>query len=105
MLSVRYHRQLSRSIYIWGVLTPGDFGALIIALGLNMVVLGSNAGMVAILGGYPAYLAAFRLGRPAGHDAHFFRSFLIPRILRPGRDERPLPFHDDLATPKIPPHQ
>jgi len=105
MLLVRYHRQLSRSIYIWGIFTPGDFGLLIIALGFNMAVLGSNAGMVAILGGYPAYLAAFRLGRPAGHDAHAFRSLLIPRLFRPGRDERPSPFHDPSAPTKIPPHQ
>jgi hypothetical protein len=105
MLSLRYHRQLSRSIYIWGIFTPGDFGALIIALGLNMAVLGSNLGMVAILGGYPVYLATFRLGRPAGNDVHFFRSLLLSRLLRPGRDERLSPFHDQQALPKIPPHQ
>jgi hypothetical protein len=87
MLAIRYHRQLARSIYIWGVFTPNDFGALIGALALNMVVLDSNWGIVAILAGYPAYLAAFRLGRPVGHDAHCFRSLLLPRHLRPGRVE------------------
>jgi hypothetical protein len=105
MHSLRYHRQLSRSIYIWGVFTPSDFGALIIALGLNMVVLGSNVGMLAILGGYPAYLAAFRLGRPVGNDAHLLRSLLLPRLFRPGRDERLLPFYARPAPPKIPSHQ
>ena len=52
-----------------------------------MLIFESNGGMVAILGGYPAYLAAFRLGRPPGHDAHFFQSLLLPRQLRPGRAE------------------
>jgi hypothetical protein len=92
MLSIRFHRQLARSIYIWGVFTPNDFGALIIALALNMLILESNAGMLAILGGYPAYLAAFRLGRPPGYDSHFFRSFLLPRTLRPGRAAARSPF-------------
>ena len=88
MLIVRYHRQLGRSIYIWGIFTPSDFGALIVALALDMLILDSNWGMVAILAGYPAYLAAFRLGRPPGHDAHYFRSWFMPRLLRPGRVER-----------------
>ena len=101
MLALRYHRQLARSIYIWGVFTPGDFGALIIGLGLNMVLLGSNAGLVAILAGYPAYLAAFRLGRPPGYDAHFFRSYLLPRQFRPGREVRPPPFHAPSSDPQI----
>ena len=92
MPPIRFHRQLARSIYIWGVFTPNDFGALIIALALNMLILDSNAGMLAILGGYPAYLAAFRLGRPPGYDSHFFRSFFIPRILRPGRADAVSPF-------------
>jgi hypothetical protein len=93
VLTVRYHRQLGRSIYIWGVFTPGDFGALIVALALDMLILDSNWGMLAILAGYPAYLAAFRLGRPPGHDAHYFRSWFVPRLFRPGRVERrsPLP--------------
>src|SRR5476649_1494760 len=85
MLTVRYHRQLGRSIYIWGVFTPGDFGVLIAALALDMLVLDSNGGLVAVLAGYPAYLAAFRLGRPPGHDVHYFRSWQAPRLLRPGR--------------------
>jgi hypothetical protein len=88
MLTVRYHRQLGRSIYIWGVFTPGDFGALIIALALDMLILDSNWGMVAVLAGYPAYLAAFRLGRPPGYDAHYFRSWVLPRLFRPGRVEQ-----------------
>ena len=87
MLAVRYHRQLARSIYIWGVLTPGDFGFLIIALAINMILLDSDTGIAAILCGYPAYLAAFRVGRPPGNDAHFFRSFFQARLLRPGRAE------------------
>jgi hypothetical protein len=87
MLDIRYHRQLSRSIYLWGVFTPADFGTLIIGLGLNILIFDSNAGMVALLLGYPAYLAAFRLGRPPGNDAHFFRSLFLPRLLRPGRAE------------------
>lgn len=98
MLSVRYHRQLSRSIYIWGIFSPRDFAAMIAALGVNILILDSNLGMLAILGGYPAYLAAFRLGRPPGNDAHFFRSFLLPRSLRPGRAEAAPPIHD----PEIP---
>jgi hypothetical protein len=91
MLSVRYHRQLSRSPYIWGVFTPHDFGAMIIALAANLLIFDSNLCMLAILGGYPAYLAAFRLGRPPGNDAHFFGSFLIPRQFRPGRVEEAAP--------------
>jgi len=91
MQPIRYHRQLSRSIYIWGVFTPNDFGALIIALAANMLIFNSNIGMLAILGGYPAYLAAFRLGRPPGHDAHYFRSLFLPRLLRPGRTEGAAP--------------
>jgi hypothetical protein len=93
-MNVRYHRQLSRSIYIWGVFTPRDFGALIVALGLNMVILDSNAGIVAILAGYPAYLAAFRLGRPPGNDVHFFQSLFLPRQFRPGRAEGGESWHD-----------
>jgi hypothetical protein len=105
MLSIRYHRQLARSIYIWGIFSPSDFGAMILALAVNVLILDSNACMVAILGGYPAYLAAFRLGRPAGNDAHFFRSFLLPRLLRPGRVEAS-PAIDDSETPQeVPPHQ
>jgi hypothetical protein len=92
MLTVRFHRQLARSIYIWGVFTPNDFGALIIALAANMLLLNSNTGMLVILGGYPAYLAAFRLGRPAGFDAHYFRSFFLPRTIRPGRADFEAPF-------------
>jgi hypothetical protein len=96
MQTVRYHRQLSRSIYVWGVFTPGDFGALIVGLAINMLIFNSSIGMVALLAGYPAYLAVFRLGRPPGNDAHFFLSFALPRLLRPGRSEpdsdwRPLP--------------
>jgi len=87
MLTVRYHQQLGRSIVIWGVFAPRDFGALIAALALNMLILDSNWGMVAVLAGYPAYLAAFRLVRPPGHDSHYFRSLLAPRMLRPGRSE------------------
>ena len=87
MQPIRYHRQLARSIYIWGIFTPNDFGALIVALALNMVVLNSNLGMIAVLGGYPAYLAAFRLGRPPGNDVHLLQSFTLPRLLRPGRFE------------------
>ncbi len=87
MLEVRFHRQLARSIYIWGIFTPDDFGVLIGALALNILILNSNAAMLAILAGYPAYLAAFRLGRPPGHDAHYFRSWSLPRLLRPGRSE------------------
>ncbi len=87
MLAIRYHRQLARSIYIWGVFTPNDFGALIIALAANMLILDSNWGIAAILAGYPAYLAALRLGRPPGHDAHCFKSLFLPRLLRPGRVE------------------
>jgi hypothetical protein len=82
---------LSRSIYIWGVFTPNDFGALIAALAANMLIFNSNFGMLAILGGYPAYLAAFRLGRPPGHDAHYFRSLFLPRLFRPGRTEKAPP--------------
>jgi hypothetical protein len=89
MLQVRYHRQLSRSIYIWGIFTPNDFGVLIGALAFNMIILNSNVGMIALLGGYPGYLAAFRLGRPPGNDVHFFRSFFLPRQFRPGRFEEP----------------
>jgi hypothetical protein len=91
MTAIRYHRQLARSIYIWGVFTPGDFGLLIGALAANIVLLNSNVAMVAVLAGYPAYLAAFRLGRPPGFDIHLFRSWFLPRLLRPGRDERPAP--------------
>lgn len=92
MPPIRFHRQLARSIYIWGVFTPNDFGALIVALALNMLILNSNAGMLAILGGYPAYLVVFRLGRPPGYDSHFFRSFFLPRTLRPGRADALSPF-------------
>jgi hypothetical protein len=84
---LRYHRQLGRSIYIWGIFTPADFGALIGLLAFTMVILDSNLGLIAVLAGYPAYLAAFRLGRPPGHDWHYFQSRFQPRLLRPGRAE------------------
>ncbi len=87
MLAVRYHRQLARSIYIWGVFTPQDFGALIVGLALNIVIFDSTLMMAAILLGFPAYLVAFRLGRPPGNDVHYFQSFFLPRLLRPGRAE------------------
>jgi len=92
MLTIRYHRQLARSIYIWGIFAPNDFGTMIIALAGNILIFNSNFGMLVILGGYPAYLAAFRLGRPPGNDAHYFRSFFLPRFLRPGRVESSSPF-------------
>jgi hypothetical protein len=85
MLTVRYHRQLGRSLYIWGVFTPRDFAALIAGLAANLLLFDSTWGMIGLLGGYPAYLALFRLGRPPGYDAHFFRSFFAVRRLRPGR--------------------
>ncbi len=85
MLTVRYHRQLARSIYIWGVFTPHDFGILIIGLALNMVIFDSNLMIVLLLVGFPAYLAAFRLGRPPGNDTHYFGSLAAPRLIRPGR--------------------
>lgn len=88
MEPLRYHRQLSRSIYIWGIFTPRDFGLLIIALAANMLTVGSNLGMLGILVVYPAYLALFRLGRPPGWDVHLFRSLVTPRHFRPGREER-----------------
>ena len=47
MLGVRYHRQLARSIYVWGVFTPNDFGMLIIGLALNILILNSHVAMVA----------------------------------------------------------
>jgi hypothetical protein len=97
MLAVRYHRQLSRSIYIWGIFAPNDFGAMIIALAFNVLILNSNCCMLIILGGYPAYLAAFRLGRPPGNDAHYFRSFFLSRLLRPGRVEASDAIHDHEA--------
>ena len=87
MTPIRYYRQLARSVYIWGVFTPSDFGTLIIALALNMLTLGSNWAVVLILTGFPSYLLAFRLGRLPGNDAHYFRSFFLPRLLRPGRAE------------------
>ena len=87
MLNVRYHRQLSRSIYVSGIFTPNDFGMLIVGLGLNILILNSHLGMVALLIGYPAYLAGFRLGRPPGNDVHFFSSLCLPRLFRPGRFE------------------
>lgn len=87
MLQVRYHRPLARSIYIWGVFTPNDFGTLIIALALNMLTFGSNWAVIGILLGYPSYLVLFRLGRPPGNDSHYFRSFWLPRLMRPGRVE------------------
>ena len=93
MTPIRYHRQLARSIYIWGVFTPHDFGVLIVALALNMLIFNSNAGMILLLGGYPAYLAAFRLGRPPGYDDHFFRSWFLPRLFRAGRTEASSPWH------------
>lgn len=85
MLTIRYHRQLARSIYIWGVFTPHDFGILIIGLALNMVIFDSNLMIVLLLVGFPAYLAAFRLGRPPGNDIHYFSSLATPRLIRPGR--------------------
>jgi len=88
MQTVRFHRQLARSIYIWGIFTPNDFGVLIAALAINILILNSSWAMLATLAGYPAYLAAFRLGRPPGHDVHLFRSWFLPRLLRPGR-QRP----------------
>jgi hypothetical protein len=91
MSPVRYHRQLSRSIYIWGVFTPKDFGLLIIALAANIVLFNSNVLMVGTLAAYPAYLAAFRLGRPAGYDVHWLQSRFLPRLFRPGREERAAP--------------
>jgi hypothetical protein len=92
MTAVRYHRQLARSIYIWGVFTPKDFGLLIIALAANIVIFNSNVLMVATLGAYPAYLAAFRLGRPPGYDVHLLQSRFLARSFRPGREERASPF-------------
>ncbi|HVW22058.1 MAG TPA: hypothetical protein VHC86_12660 [Opitutaceae bacterium] len=85
MAPVRYHRQLGRSLYIWGVFTPSDFAALIAGLAANLLLFDSTWGMIGLLGGYPAYLALFRLGRPAGYDAHLFRSLFAARRLRPGR--------------------
>ena len=105
MLSLRYHRQLSRSIYIWGIFAPGDFGAMIIALAVNGLIFNSNVGMLLILGGYPAYLAAFRLGRPPGNDVHYFRSLFLPRSFRPGRVEAAPVFHDHPTPQKIPSDQ
>jgi hypothetical protein len=88
MEPIRYHRQLSRSIYIGGIFTPRDFGLLIIALAVNMLTIGSNGMMAGLLLGYPAYLVAFRLGRPAGHDVHLFQYVRLPKYFRPGREER-----------------
>ena len=85
MLTIRYHRQLARSIYIWGVFTPHDFGILIIGLALNMVIFDSNLMIVLLLVGFPAYLAAVRLGRPPGNDIHYFGSLATPRLIRPSR--------------------
>jgi hypothetical protein len=78
---------------------------MIIALACNILILDSNFGMLVILGGYPGYLAAFRLGRPPGNDAHYFGSFLLPRLLRPGRVEAPSARHDPDAPKEIPAHQ
>jgi len=109
MNAIRYHRQLSRSIYIWGVFTPNDFGSLIVGLGLNILLFNSNAGMLALLLGYPAYLALFRLGRPPGNDVHFFRSLTLPRHFRTGRAEPPSgwrrPLHDSENRKEIPANQ
>lgn len=109
MTAVRYHRQLSRSIYLWGIFTPNDFGTLIVGLALNILLFDSNAGMVALLLGYPAYLAVFRLGRPPGNDVHYFRSLTLPRHFRPGRTEPASgwmrPSHDRKDHQEIPADQ
>ena len=105
MLAIRYHRQLARSIYIWGIFAPNDFGTMIAALAGNILIFNSNLGMLVVLGGYPAYLAAFRLGRPPGNDVHCFQSFLLPRSLRPGRVDARSPFHDHEILPEISTHE
>jgi hypothetical protein len=38
-----------------------------------------------LLVGFPAYLTAFRLGRPPGNDIHYFGSLASPHLIRPGR--------------------
>lgn len=103
MTAVRFHRQLARSIYLFGIFTPNDFAVLIAAVALNVVVLNSNAAMLATLAGFPTYLAAFRLGRPAGNDAHLFGSWFIPRLFRPGREERKAPLAFDRGPERPPP--
>lgn len=91
MEPLRYHRQLSRSIYIWGIFTPRDFALLIAGLAADMVTLESNLVMLVLLVAFPAYLAAFRLGRAPGYDIHLLRAWVTPRHFRPGREERPYP--------------
>jgi len=88
MESIRYHRQLSRSIYIWGIFTPRDFGLLSSPWPPTSWRRQQSA-HAAHPRGYPAYLAALRLGRPPGFDVHLFRSWFLPRHFRPGREERP----------------
>lgn len=95
MTPIRYHRQLGRSIYIWGLFTPRDFAALIAGLALNLLIFDSGWGMLVLLGGYPCYLAALRLGRPPGYDVHLLRSLFSPRQFRPGRGGPPPPFRTE----------
>lgn len=82
---IRYNKQLTKSIYILSVFTPNDFGFLIGALAIYILMFNSTLGLIIILGCYPIYLLIFRLGKPAGYDRHFLKSFFYPNEIRPGR--------------------
>jgi hypothetical protein len=85
LMRVHYNRQLTKSIYILGIFTTHDFGCLVIILGIYMLLFESTLGLVSILGCYPTYLILLRLGKPAGYDVHFFKTYFYPLIFRPGR--------------------
>ncbi len=94
MLTVRYHRQLSRSIYIWGIFAPNDW-TMIIALALNILILNSNCCMLIILGGYPAHLAGpFGSGARRAITRIIFAPSSCPGPSAPGGSRRPSAIHD-----------
>jgi hypothetical protein len=85
LVCIHFNRQLTKSIYIFGIFTPNDFGFLIITLGLYILLFDNSLGLISILGCYPAYLLLLRLGKPPGYDVHFFKAYAYPRLIRPGR--------------------
>ena len=90
MKSLPYNRQTNTKIYYFGVITIPEIFIMVI-VGIACINLFKSAGlMVLSMLLYVAYLAAFRVGKPAGYDIHLFSSLWTPKIMRPGKLD-PLP--------------
>jgi len=85
MQALSYNRQTNNKIYYFGVVTIPEIFIMVITGIACINLFKSPLLMVLSMLLYVAYLAMFRVGKPAGYDVHLFMSMWSPKIMRPGK--------------------